>query len=203
MSYLKFIKTKPFFINAGLAIVTAILLLWGCFKMAAVYTQHGITVKVPDFKGKPIAELTDFIKDKKLRYLIIDSIYSPQETPGTILRQDPEKDNEVKENRIIYLYVTSMLPPQIAMPKLVDRSVRQAIGMIESYGLKANIKYVSDACKNCVIKQLYKGKEIAAGTAVKKGSIIELLVGKGRGMEEQSMPSKSVNNKLDTLNAEE
>ena len=181
MSYFKFIKTRSFFINVGLAIVTAMLLLWLCFKMTAVYTQHGITVKVPDFTGKPIAELNDFIKDKKLRYLIIDSIYSPQETPGTIIRQDPEKDNEVKENRIIYLYVTSMLPPQIAMPKLVDRSVRQAIGMIESYGLKANIKYVADACKNCVIKQLYKGKEIAMGTPVKKGSVIELLVGKGDG----------------------
>jgi beta-lactam-binding protein with PASTA domain len=184
MSYFKFIKTKGFFIHASLAILTAVLLFWLGFKMAASYTEHNITVQVPDFTGKPIAELNDFIKDKKLRYQVIDSIYSPQQTPGTIIRQDPEKESVVKENRVVYLYVTSMLPPQIEMPKLVDRSVRQAIAMVESYGLKANIKYVADACKNCVLKQLYKGKEIAAGTPVKKGSVIELQVGKGNGNTE-------------------
>jgi beta-lactam-binding protein with PASTA domain len=189
MSYFKFIKTKKFFIHAGIAIVVAILLFWGSFKMVANYTQHNITIKVPDFIGKPVTTLDDFIKDKKLRYQIIDSIYSPQQTPGTIIRQDPEKESEVKENRVIYLYVTSTLPPQIAMPKLIDRSVRQAVAMIESYGLKANIKYVADACKNCVIKQFYKGKEIAAGTPVKKGSVIELQVGKGSNNETISLPN--------------
>jgi len=189
MSYFKFIKTKKFFIHAGLAIVVAILLLWISFKMVANYTQHNITVKVPDFTGKSIIELTDFIKDKKLRYQIIDSIYSTQQKPGTIIKQDPEKESEVKENRVIYLYITSMLPPQIEMPKLVDASVRQAVAMIESYGLKANIKYVADACKNCVIKQFYKGKEIAPGTPVKKGSIIDLQVGKGSSNETISLPN--------------
>ena len=189
MSYFKFIKTKKFFIHAGIAMVVAILLLWVSFKMVANYTQHNITIKVPDFTGKPIAELNDFIKDKKLRYQIIDSIYSTQQTPGTIIKQDPEKESEVKENRVIYLYVTSMLPPQIEMPKLVDRSVRQAVAMVESYGLKANIKYVADACKNCVIKQFYKGKEIAPGTPVKKGSVIELQVGKGSNNETISLPN--------------
>ncbi|HXD91813.1 MAG TPA: PASTA domain-containing protein, partial [Bacteroidia bacterium] len=120
---------------------------------------------------------------------IIDSIYSTQQTPGTIIKQDPEKESEVKENRVIYLYVTSMLPPQIEMPKLIDRSVRQAVAMIESYGLKANIKYVADACKNCVIKQFYKGKEIVPGTPVKKGSVIELQVGKGTNNETISLPN--------------
>ena len=184
MSYLKFIRTKGFFIHAGLAALTVVLLLWIGFKLVAVYTQHNITVQVPDFIGKPVASLNDFIQDKKLRYQIIDSIYSPQKTPGTIIKQDPEKDSEVKENRVVYLYVTSTLPPQIEMPKLVDRSLRQAIAMVESYGLKANIKYVADACKNCVIKQFYKGKEITAGTPVKKGSVIELQVGKGDGGSE-------------------
>jgi beta-lactam-binding protein with PASTA domain len=72
----------------------------------------------------------------------------------------------------------------IEMPKLVDRSVRQAIAMVESYGLKANVKYVANSCKNCVITQSYKGKEIVSGTHIKKGSLIELQVGKGNGDNE-------------------
>ena len=188
MSYLKFIRSKPFLIHAGLALITALLLLWIGFQLVSVYTLHNITIKVPDFTGKPVAELPAFIKDKKLRFQIIDSIYSPQFAPGTIIRQDPEKESEVKENRVIYLYSTSLLPPQIEMPKLVDCSVRQAVAMIESYGLKPSIKYVADACKNCVIKQFYKGKEISPGAMVKKGSVIELLVGKGNTNETIALP---------------
>jgi beta-lactam-binding protein with PASTA domain len=184
MSFFKFIKTKKFWLHFSLSLVITVLLMYGGLKWVSSYTKHGITVKVPDFTGKPIAALDDFIKDKQLRYQIIDSIYSPQQTPGTIIRQDPEKESEVKENRVIYLYVTSMLPPQIEMPKLVDRSVRQAIAMVESYGLRATVKYIADGCKNCVVKQFYKGKEIAAGTRIKKGSLIELYVGKGNGDNE-------------------
>jgi beta-lactam-binding protein with PASTA domain len=184
MSFFKFIKTKKFWLHFSLSLVITVLLMYGGLKWVSSYTKHGITVKVPDFTGKPIAALDDFIKDKQLRYQIIDSIYSPQQTPGTIIRQDPEKESEVKENRVIYLYVTSMLPPQIEMPKLVDRSVRQAIAMVESYGLRATVKYIADGCKNCVVKQFYKGKEIAAGTRIKKSSLIELYVGKGNGDNE-------------------
>ena len=132
-------NSKKFFLHFSLALLTAILLFWLGLKWVSSYTQHNITVKVPDFTGKTIVALSDFIKDKQLRYQIIDSLYSPKQTPGTIIRQDPEPESQVKENRIIYLYVTSMLPPQIEMPKMVDRSLRQAIGMAQSYGLKTTI----------------------------------------------------------------
>lgn len=190
MSYFKFIRTKAFVKHLLLASVSALVTLWLAFKLFSVYTHHGVTYPVPDFAGKPIAELNDFIKDKKIRYQIIDSIYDEKQTPGTIIRQDPEKGTEVKENRIVYLYVTSVLPPQIEMPKLVDRSLRQAIAMIESYGLKAgDPKYVADACKNCVLKQFFKGKEIAPGTRIKKGSRIDLWVGKGTTSEMVTLPN--------------
>ena len=50
---------------------------------------------------------------------------------------------------------------------------------IESYGLKVgNIKEVNADCKGCVLKQLFNGKEIASNTLIKKGSKIDLEVGK-------------------------
>jgi beta-lactam-binding protein with PASTA domain len=190
MSFFKFLKTTSFFINLLLSSITAILLFWGILLFASSYTRHNITVQVPDFKGKTIFQLPDFIKDKKLRYQIIDSIYDPKQEPGIILRQDPLKGSEVKENRTIYLYVTSVLPPQVQMPKLVDRSLRQAIAMIDGYGLKpGKITYIADACKNCVIKQFLKGKEIAPGTLVKKASLIDLQVGKGTTNETVTLPN--------------
>ena len=174
-----FIKSKAFFKHFAIAILSLVILLWILFKLLGIYTHHGETAIVPDFKGQFISDLDKFIEGKHIRYTIIDSVYEPQEKPGMVLKQEPEANSEVKHNRIIYLYVTSTQPPQIIMPKLVDRSTRQALFMIESYGLRqGTVTEIAADCKGCVVKQLYKGKEIMAGEPIKKGSKIDLLVGK-------------------------
>ena len=177
-----FIKSKVFFKHILIAIVSLVVVLWSLFKLLGVYTHHGETAVVPDFKGKLITELDNFIEGKNVRYTIIDSIYEPKEKSGMVIKQEPEANSEVKHNRIIYLYVTSTQAPQIVMPKLVDRSTRQAVFMIESYGLKqGTVTEIEADCKGCVVKQLFNGKEILAGEAIKKGSKIDLLVGKKEG----------------------
>jgi beta-lactam-binding protein with PASTA domain len=177
--FFAFIKSKYFFIHLGLSILSITLVLWVLVKMLNVYTEHGETVQVPDFKGKNMTELKTFVEGKSVRYLIIDSIYAPKEKPGTVIRQDPEPKTMVKHNRTIYLYVTGMLPPQVIMPKLIDRSERQAILMLESYGLKAGkITEVAGDCNGCVLSQSVKGKDVTPGTLVKKGTMINLTVGK-------------------------
>ncbi len=177
--FFAFIKSKAFLKHLIIALVSLIILLWLLFKLLGVYTHHGETAEVPNFKGKLISELDNFILDKHVRYVIIDSIYDPEEKAGMVIKQDPEAKSQVKHNRLIYLYVTSTQAPQMEMPKLVDRSTRQAVFMIESYGLKVGkITEIAGDCKGCVLKQLYNGKEIAPGEPIKKGSKIDLAVGK-------------------------
>lgn len=177
--FFAFIKSKAFLKHLIIAIISLIVLLWLLFKLLGVYTHHGETAEVPDFKGKLISELDNFISDKNVRYVIIDSIYDPEEKAGMVIKQDPEAKSLVKHNRLIYLYVTSTQAPQMAMPKLVDRSTRQAVFMIESYGLKVGkITEIAGDCKGCVLKQFFNGKEITPGESIKKGSKIDLAVGK-------------------------
>lgn len=174
-----YIKSKVFLKHFALSIICLAIVLWILFKLLGVYTHHGETAEVPDFKGKAISELDKFVADKNVGYTIIDSVYSPEEKPGIVIKQDPEAKSLVKHNRMIYLYVTSTQAPQMAMPKLVDRSTRQALFMIESYGLKiGKITEVAGDCKGCVLKQFFNGKEIMPGDAIKKGSKIDLTVGK-------------------------
>src|ERR1700752_1684462 len=152
--FFAFIKSKTFFKHLLIALGSWVLVLWMLFKLLGVYTHHGETAEVPYFKGKSITELDNFITDKHVRFLIIDSIYDPDEKAGIVIKQDPEPKSLVKHNRMIYLYVTSTQAPQIAMPKLVDRSTRQAIFMIESYGLKVGkVTEIAGDCKGCVSKQ--------------------------------------------------
>jgi eukaryotic-like serine/threonine-protein kinase len=185
----QFIKSGTFFKHLAIYIVSVLLLFWILMSWLKSSTHHGESIAVPDFKNVKLADLDKFVSDKSVRYLVIDSIYDVKAEKGTVVKQEPEPGAEVKENRIIFLYVTSLLPPSIKMPKLIDRSLRQAASMISSYGLKlGKTKFVPDQCANCILDQLVKGKKIAAGEIIEKGTVIDLIVGKGLSDEEVGVP---------------
>jgi beta-lactam-binding protein with PASTA domain len=95
-----------------------------------------------------------------------------------VLRQDPEPNSKVKHNRTVYLYVTGLVPPQVIMPRLVDRSERQARLIIETYGLKfGKVELKQADCNGCVLAAVVNGKEITPGTSLKKGSVVSIVVG--------------------------
>lgn len=176
---LSFLKSGKFFIHLAIILVLISGITFGVLSWLSSYTNHGETVLVPDFKGLSVSQLNDFVKDKDIHFQIIDSIYDPKEKHGIVLRQDPETNVAVKHNRTVYLYVTGMVAPQVTMPKLVDRSERQARLILNSYGLKlGKVTEKSADCNGCVLAQLVKGKEIQPGSGIKKGSVIELVVGK-------------------------
>jgi beta-lactam-binding protein with PASTA domain len=173
-----FLKSKQFFVHLGSITLTIIILFFITIKWLNSYTSHGNLINVPDFKGKQIIDLENFLSDKKVSYLIIDSIYDPNEKPGVVIKQEPEYNSKVKENRTIYLYVTGNVPPQIQMPKLIDRSERQARLIIQTYGLKlGKVTEKRADCNGCVIGQIINGKDVNPGSTVKKGSIVDLIVG--------------------------
>jgi beta-lactam-binding protein with PASTA domain len=174
-----FLKSRQFLINFGIAIVALPLLFWIIFAWLGSYTHHGDFVQVPDFKSLKINQLSSFISDKNINYEIIDSIWDPKQQKGMVIRQDPEPGAKVKEGRKVYLYVTSIAPPTINMPKLEDLSLRQALAVCESYGLIAVAKGIDNPCDGCIVKQEYAGKRIEPGTQIQKGATITLYFGKG------------------------
>ena len=185
----QFINSKTFLKNVGIYLLFLALVFWIVVSWLGSYTSHNETIKVPSFNGIKLAELDAFVADKDLRYLIIDSIYDTKSAPGIVVKQEPEADSKVKGGRIIYLYVTSIMPPSVSMPKFVDRSLRQAATMITSYGLKlGKTKFVPDQCINCILNQQVKGRDVEPGTIVPKGTVIDLIVGKGLGDEEIEVP---------------
>lgn len=171
-----------------------VLIIFGTMKLLSSYTDHSGFVLVPDFKGQTMTDLEKFVQGKNVSFKIIDSIYDPKEKPGIVIRQDPEENVKVKHNRTIYLYVTGMVAPQIQMPKLVDRSERQARLIILTYGLKLG-KIVEKAadCNGCVLSQSARGVEIEAGKSIKKGSVIDLVIGRKDAFFNSSDSTKTGN----------
>jgi eukaryotic-like serine/threonine-protein kinase len=178
-NFFSYFKSRQFFIHLLLALLVVAGLFFGVVKWLDSYTRHGEFVVVPDFTGKRLSQLEGFVKDQDVSYEIIDSLYDPAQKPGLVLRQDPEPSSKVKYNRTVYLYVTGMVPPKTAMPQLLDRSERQARLIIETYGLKVGRVTEREAdCNGCVLAQEWKGNSIEAGTMIKKGSVIDLVVGR-------------------------
>jgi len=147
------------------------------------FTKHNEYIETPELIRLPLKEAVRLIESKKLKYTVIDSIYKPGEKSGIVIAQNPDPHSKVKENRTIYITITSFYPPKIEMPKLVDMSERQAVMTIKSYDLKlGKIMYEPSDCNGCVIKQISNGKEIKAGEYINKGSIIDIVVGKKDNM---------------------
>ena len=167
-----------------ISLVLGIAILWISIKFLNNYTHHGEVIVVPDLANMNLQAIEKKMLECKLRYQVIDSSYDKLMPIGMVIKQDPEKNSLVKQNRIIYLTINSSHPPLVSMPNVVDASLRQAVAMLESYGLKAGKReYKSDPCVNCVLEQIMKGKKIEAGSLIPKGSRIDLVLGKGDNNE--------------------
>lgn len=184
-----FLKSKQFRVHFVISVLVGGLVLWISFKSLNVYTHHGETIVVPDFSNVKTDDLAKFISDKTLKCQIVDSVFDSKVASGVVIKQDPEMNAAVKQNRTVYLTVSSKLPPLVKMPNVVDASMRQALAMLESYGLKAGKRsYRPDPCVNCVLSQSTKGKKIEPGTMIPKGSVIDLVLGQGQDGEKINIP---------------
>ena len=151
---LQFFRTGKSWLHVSLALGTLALLLMLTLSWLKNFTSHNEQVEVPDFTGMQWRELDAFLADKEVNVQIVDSIYDAKQKKGVVLRQEPEPGTAVKHNRTVYLYVTSLVAPQMLMPKLIDRSERQARLILENYGLKLGpvTEQIAD-CNGCVIRR--------------------------------------------------
>ena len=135
-------KIKEFFGKTGIlgAILGMIIIVAGFLFLLNVffvtYTMHGQTVTVPNIEGLSIKEAKNKLNNAGLEFMIADSTYKNDLPPGQVLDQSPKKGATVKKFRKIYLTVSSVSAEPVKMPNLIDNSRRQAIIILESYGLK-------------------------------------------------------------------
>lgn len=182
MNFFKFIATKCFWYNVLIAIVAAIVLIaivmWGL----TYYTSAGRTIIVPDVKGNTVAQVKDLLKNNDLDYVVIDSIYKADVMRGAIVEQIPNAGKNVKKGRKIFLTINAYTSEKVAMPQLVDYSLRNAQVVLETLGLKlGQITYRPSAYNGLVLGQMIDGKQIKAGEKIEKGTSIQLIVGSGEG----------------------
>jgi beta-lactam-binding protein with PASTA domain len=160
------------------------------FTWLKIYTRHNEAFSVPDFTGLTLEEVKKVTTQKKLRYVVFDSVYLNEFERGTVVDQHPSPGFKVKKNRKIFLTMNSVSPEKILMPDLVNLTLRQALAKLISCGLKVGeMIYEPDLAINEVLEQKYQGKTIKAGDTIIKNSRIDLVIGKGLSNEKTVVPS--------------
>ena len=181
--------SKLFLRNLGFAVMIIfgaimILLLW-----MNIYTRHGQARPVPNFIGLTMDQTIKLAKKSKLRFQVLDSIYSTEVQRGCIAEQSPNPGFKVKKWRNIVLTINAFHPEMVAVPNLINLPKRQAILNAESSGLEiGQLKYRPDISTDMVIDQEYNGRKIQEGDSIQKGSVVDLVLGKGLSDQRTPVP---------------
>jgi len=188
------ISTRSFFdllIHIGIIIALLVALFLAFFFIYLPFTtNHGQTITVPDVTRLSLDEMQNLLDDRDLRYEVSDCTFVAGAQPLTVIQQYPRANAKVKEGRKIYLTITKRVAPMVQMPNLVSLTLRSAQLNLKSLDLVSGPPiYVPDVAKNSVLRQLYNGKEITAGTPIPKGSQIDLEVGDGLGSTMFEIPN--------------
>lgn len=185
----KFLTRQSLVVNVLAGLLLVFLLGFLFVQSLNWLTHHGEAKTVPSVVNKHIDEVQKLLEEQGFEVVIQDSIYNEELKPGVITRQVPEPDDVVKVNRTVYVTVNRTIPPEIEMPNLKGYSFRNAEMVLKNLGLKlGDTTYKPDFAKNSVLEQIYKGKEIPAGTKLRMGSAISLVIGSGIGNVDLAVP---------------
>lgn len=145
------------------------------------YTEHDISIEVPDLTGMALMEVENTLEEAQLKYVIIDSTeYDPSFPRGSVVAQYPLAQKRVKTGRELKLTINPFYPRKIELPDIIEKTKRRAIYDLESKGFKiGTLNYVPYLGKDVVIDVKIKESSLLPGTKLKKGTTVDLVLGMG------------------------
>ena len=180
-NFFKFLTSKIFLIQLGLALVVLILVVFGTLTWLNSTTNHGEFVEVPDFSKLSVMDMRKEIEEAGLRYEVLDSAnFNPDYPRFSIIDQNPYAGAKVKTNRKIYFTVNPSGYKKVTVPKIIQVTKRNATSMLRAVGLDVQrVTYIDELGKDMVYQIKHKGKYIKPGDKLPKTSKIELVCGNG------------------------
>jgi len=184
MSIFQFIKSKSFFKQIAIAVIglfsfVFLLKFWLNFS-----TNHNQKIQVPDLHRMSLTEAKLKLNELDLDFIVIDSAsFNPDYPKKSVIEQTPVKGDFVKEKRKIYLTLNPSKYRDITIPDLTGRTKRQVSSQLKAMGLNIGINYtyVNDIGKDVVRGLRFNGKILNVGDKLPLNSIVDLVLGDGKG----------------------
>jgi beta-lactam-binding protein with PASTA domain len=177
--------TTPFVFKNCLAMLgTVMFILSLTFWWLKCYTQHGDSVKVPEYIGMNIRDASRKARARNFGVAISDSVYVQGKSAGEIVAQDPKPGSDVKEGRTIYFTVNKSNPDIIKLPDLAGGDDYELYSRkIARLGLTPRVVARMPDPRlgpNVIIDVIYHGdtitRELRQGVSVEMGSTIDFVV---------------------------
>jgi beta-lactam-binding protein with PASTA domain len=87
-NFFRFLTSKVFLIQLGLALLVAILLIFLALRWLKGTTNHGDFVEVPDFGKMSVSDMRKAVEEADLRYEVLDSAnFNPDYPRFSIIEQ--------------------------------------------------------------------------------------------------------------------
>ena len=182
MSLIQFMKSKTFLKQLGFAIVGLLVFVFVVMKWLHVSTNHDQKIEVPNLEKMSLSEVEKTLDELDLKLFVIDSAsFNPDYPKKSVIDQDPEPGDFVKENRKIYLSLNPSGYRKIAIPDVFDKTKRQVETHLKSIGFRiGEYYYIPDLGKDVVRKMKFNEKELKVGDLIPKNSEIDLILGDGK-----------------------
>ncbi len=188
MSLRSYLTSKIFFaqIIAAIAIIGVLAFLF--FHWITYVTKHGEVVIVPNLTRMTEDQIEDKLDELNLDYEILDTMdYQPKFPKLAVIQQEPAPGARVKSGRTIYVKINAEAYKKVLVPDLIDKTYRQAVPTLNSIGLKAGtITYAPHIGKDMVLEMRINGRKIKPGLKVYKATKIDLVLGDGEVVFDES-----------------
>lgn len=162
-------------------VIISLFILMVVFLVIKIYARQGKEFVLPDLVGMNVADV-ECIDSIDVRLVVMDSIFEMGDPGGRIINQDPKPGTRIKHGRKVYITMTAFSPEDATMPELADMALRQAISQLEHAGLSCGrLRFVDSPYRNAVLEHSCKGRMVYAGQQLARGSVIDLVVGRGEG----------------------
>ena len=196
MSLGNYLKSRVFFAQLIAAISIIAILGYLFFHWITFVTHHGDEITVPNLSKLNEDQIKERLDELDLDYLIIDTVdYNPKFPKLAVVEQEPTAGSKVKRGRQIYIKINSDTYKMVAIPDLIDKTYRQAVPTLKSIGLEdGEITYVPHMGKDMVLEMRINGKKVKPGLKVLKATKIELVLGDGKVVFDESEIDSLQNN---------
>ena len=141
MSLLKIIKSNPYIKHLLLAGVLLIVFVLFVLKWLNISTNHNQKIEVPDLSKKSLVNVEQILDELNLKLVVIDSAsYNPDFPKKSVIDQNPDVGDFVKENRKIYLTLNPSGYRNVTIPKFYGKTKRNITATLKAIGFRVGKK---------------------------------------------------------------
>lgn len=168
----------PVLMNFLSIIVVAVLLVWLVGVVFLNYwTRHGEEIEMPQVKNLSVTDAARILRDAEFD-VKLDSIYSNDVAPGTVVKQSPPENSMVKSGGTAWLIYVCYSTKKAKVPEFVDGSLAAALSNFHSRGFEnTEVVEVPSEQNDLVLGATYNGLELKPGMEIPVNARIVIKVG--------------------------